>query len=57
MSYSDNKTLGVGDTLTCAFAIHHGDWSNMNLTNDHSLKDAGNIVILNGKKTVFGAEP
>ena len=57
MSYSDNKTLGVGDTLTCAFAIHHGDWSNMNLTNDYSLKDAGNIVILNGKKTVFGAEP
>ncbi len=57
ITYSDNNTLGVGDTLACNFAIHHADWSNMNLTNDYSVSSAGNIVIMSGKKQIFGKKP
>ena len=57
ITYSDSATLGVGDTLACNFAIHHTDWSNMNLTNDHSVSDAGNIVIISKKKQIFGKKP
>ena len=57
ITYSDTSVLGVGDTLACNFAIHHGDWSNMDLTNDYSVLDAGNIVIINKKKQIFGNNP
>ena len=57
ITYTDTNVLGVGDTLACNFAIHHTDWSNMNLTNDHSVTDAGNIVIESKKKQIFGNKP
>ena len=57
ITYSDTNTLGVGDTLACNFAIHHTDWSNMNLTNDYSVADVGNIVIISKKKQIFGKKP
>ena len=57
ITYTDTNVLGVGDTLACNFAIHHTDWSNMNLTNDHSVSDAGNIVIEIKKKQIFGNKP
>ena len=57
ITYSDSATLGVGDTLACNFAIHHADWSNLNLTNDWSVLDAENIVIKVKKKQIFGKKP
>ena len=57
ITFSDSGTLGVGDTLACNFAIHHADWSNLNLTNDYSVLDAENIVILVKKKQIFGKKP
>ena len=57
IEYTDSQTLGVGDTLACNFCIHHTDWSNMDLTNDFSVVDAGNIVILSKKKQIFGNSP
>ena len=57
ITYSDSNTLGVGDSLACNFAIHHTDWSNMNLTNDHSVSSAENVVIVVKKKQIFGKKP
>ena len=57
ITYSDSNVLGEGDSLACNFAIHHTDWSNMNLTNDYSISDAANIVILSGKKQISGKKP
>ena len=55
--YSDKGVLEAGDTLACNFCIHHSDWSNLNLTNDHSVADAGNIVIYVKTKQIFGNSP
>ena len=57
MIFSEGQLLGVGDKLTINFCIHHADWSNLDTTNDHSVKSVENIVIYNGKKQIFGKLP
>ena len=57
ISYSDKNKIEEKDILACNFAIHHTDWSNMNLTNDYSVKDAANIVIMYKDKVIFGKKP
>ncbi len=57
ITYSDTDVIEAGDTLACNFAIHHNDWSNMNLTNDHSMSDVNNIVVQVKGKTIFGKTP
>ena len=57
ITYSDTDVLEAGDSLACNFAIHHSDWSNMNLTNDHSMSDVNNIVVQVKGKTIFGKTP
>ena len=47
----------AGSTITVNFAIHYSDWQTMNTTNDHSAKDAGNIVVISDGKILFGKEP
>ena len=47
-------TLNKGDKLTINFSLHRDDWQNMDLSNDHSYKSAGNITVKVGGKVVLG---
>jgi len=57
ISFSDNIVIDKGATLTVNFSINHSDWSNMNTSNDYSVKSPENIVIYSDSKIIFGTKP
>ena len=57
MQFPSSGAFVAGSTVTVNFAIHYSDWQTMNTTNDHSAKNAANIVIVSGGKAIFGKEP
>ena len=57
MSFPSSGTIDSGATVTVNFSIHYSDWSNMTTSNDYSMADVGNIVIVSGGSVIYGTEP
>ena len=57
ITIKDSYSLKKGDTFTLSFALHPSDWSNINISNDYSYKNADGVVIKTGGNIVFGKEP
>ena len=57
ISIKDSVSLKKGDKFTVNFAIHPQDWSDINIKNDYSYKNADGVVVKQNGKVVIGKEP